>query len=30
MCKDRCNNGRAVLCEIQTEEQRQRDYAINS
>ena len=31
MCEDRCAAGRAVLCEKQTEEERQRDYAtINS
>ncbi len=27
MCKDRCNAGRAVLCEIVTEEEREREYA---
>ena len=27
-CEDRCNSGRAVLCEKQTEEERQREYAL--
>ena len=27
MCKDRCHAGRAVLCEIVTEEERQMEYA---
>ena len=26
MCTDRCAAGRAVLCEIQTEEEKQADY----
>lgn len=28
MCHDRCNARRAVLCEIQTEKERQLEYAF--
>ena len=28
MCADRCSAGRAVLCEIQTEKERQLEYAF--
>lgn len=30
MCKDRCEAGRAVLCEIVTEEERELDYEVQS
>ena len=28
MCADRCASGRAVLCEVQTEQERQLEYAV--
>ncbi len=30
MCEDRCATGRAVLCEKQTEEERQEEYAATN
>ena len=30
MCADRCNAGRAVLCEVMTDEEREFEYATSS